>query len=696
MNFYSLKNLTDKNLVASVPWEFKPAEQPSEKVCHDKQERQNWYRSKSTDWNFYSAVEGANNTQRVSKDNPPKFINAFVADYDLPITEERINEAIESMPVKPAYVERSLGGNCRLVWLFPRPLPVETSDFAAFILQKAKQWLKLDLLPGLDEGAFEDSTRLYCNGGGNNWRKVGDVLHESKLQAFYVDCAKEFKFKAPEGNAIPLPVVEAAIKKQFPNFSWPSDFTLDSQGPSFWIPESVSPLSAIVKAEGMVTYSAHAAKPFYNWADILGAEFVKTFNEEAISKATLDIFHDGHSYWRIIDGVYQTVNDRALGIYFREACGIPKAKVDSVLHHVNENARVTGAAPFIFRSPGVIVFNNKKTLNTWKNTVMQPSSSPVPENLWVLDFIRAFFETEEQFNSAMAWLQYFYLSAYELLPRPGQNIFLMGLANRGKTFFSREIVGRIVGGFVDASQYLVRGTAFGSENFHVPVWCIDDETPNGSPGQHDRFSAMMKKAAANQQHLYNQKYEVPTLVEWMGRIIVTANLDYVSSRILGSLDNTSADKTSVFRCTREKIAFPERYELQKMLATELPLFCRWLLNWVVPDSVVRDGRYGYVPHHDQALLEQSQQTSKSATLKELLVESMTQYFTDNPTQTEWRGTLTHLIRLLQMMPLNDFALRSMKMEAINRALELIQREGIIKIRTESGDAKTRIWIISKL
>lgn len=695
--FFAVRNQIEKSLAPCVPWEFHPAQKPSEKICKDKEERQNWYRSKSTDWQFYTGIEPANPNQRTSKDNPPKFIHAFVADYDLPISDERINEAVGSMSIKPAYVERSLGGNCRLLWILPRPLSVETSDFAIWILQHAKKWLQLDLLPGLDDGAFEDPARLFCNGA--SWRRKLDnigLINESKLQAFFVEATKKFKFKAPEGNTIPLAIVEAAIRKHFPTFSWPAEFALDTQGPSFWIPESVSPLSAIVKPDGMLTFSAHAGKPFYSWSDILGSDFVKQVNEEAIAKATLDIYHDGHSYWRIIDGIYQTVTDRGMSIYLREGCGIPAKKVDATLHYINENARVAGAAPFVFRPPGIITYNHRKVLNTWKNTVLRPSDSPVPENLWVLDFLRAFLDPPEQFIWLMAWLKHFYTSASELKPRPGQNIFLMGLANRGKTFFCREIVGKMVGGFVDASDYIVRGDSFGSENYHVPVWCIDDETPSGSNSSHDRFASMMKKTAANQQFRYHQKFEVPTTVEWMGRITVTANLDYVSSRILGSLDNTSADKTSVFRCTKEKIHFPERYELQKLLATELPLFCKWILEWSVPDAVPRDGRYGYAPHHDQSLIDQTHQTSKAAPFKELLIEELQAYFAQDPEKTEWRGTLVQLIRLLQCNPLNDFTLRGMRMEQINRSLELIQREGIIKCKTELGEAKTRIWVISKL
>jgi len=699
MKFFSTRHLVDKSIPMSPcePWTFTPASRPGDRICLDKEERQIWYRRKDTEWNFYTGIEPANDVQRCSKENPPKFIHALAADYDVKISDERIDEAIQSMEIRPVWVERSLGGNCRLIWILPRPLQVESMDFSIWILQAAKKWLHLDLLPGLDVSAWENPTRLFCNGA--VWRKVDNSgpINENKLQAFFVETAKKFKFRAPEGNEIPLEVVEKTIRDKYPGFSWPTAFEENSQGPSFWIVDSTSPLSAIVKKDGMLTFSAHAAKPFYPWSDILGKEFVKEINEESITRATLDVFHDGQSYWRKIDGVYQSVSESAMKIYLKKGCGIPEKKIEDTLFHLHENSRVVGAAPFVFREPGLIEYNCRKVLNTWRNNVMKPAeSSEGLEKTWVWYFLNNLFDPPEQLVWVLAWWKHYYLSGFELTPRPGQNIYLLGKAGKGKTFFCRQLVGKTVGGFVDASRYIVDGDAFGSENYHVPLWCIDDSSPGNSTNAHDRFSAMMKKTAANQEFKVNEKFRVPVTVEWAGRISVTANIDFVSSRILSSLDNTSADKTSVFKCTDADIHFPERYELQRTLTIELPLLCRYLIDWEVPDIVPRDGRFGYAPHHNQFLLDQTHQTSRAAPLKEILIEELRAYFIANPEATEWRGSLTALVRLLQSNAWNDYFMKSFKPETFNRYLELIEREGIIKCRTETGENKIRIWIFPKL
>src|SRR5208282_2963138 len=77
------------------------------------------------------------------------------------------------------------------------------------------------------------------------------------------------------------------------------EFTLASLGPSFWIDASTSPMSAIVRETGMQTFSAHASKGFYRWADLLGLDFIKTYSAKAVGKLVDGIFHDGKVYWRL-------------------------------------------------------------------------------------------------------------------------------------------------------------------------------------------------------------------------------------------------------------------------------------------------------------------------------------------------------------------------------------------------------------
>src|SRR5579859_7899575 len=164
MKFFAAENLTSLSVVETVPWEFKATALITEQVRRSKEDRQDWYQTDGLKHNFYTGLGTLNPNQRASKQNPVHCIHAFVADYDIAIANERVDEAVIAMPIKPTWAERSLGGNLRLIWILERPLYVGTNEFCRHVLQEAIKWLKLDLLPALDDKAFVDPTRLYCNG----------------------------------------------------------------------------------------------------------------------------------------------------------------------------------------------------------------------------------------------------------------------------------------------------------------------------------------------------------------------------------------------------------------------------------------------------------------------------------------------------------------------------------------------------
>jgi hypothetical protein len=707
--FWFVENLAKQSMLTGVlPWDFKLTGEVSKQIRHDKNARQLWYRNASTVHYFYTPLEPANPNMRPSKDNPPRAIHAFAADYDLPIPPQRVDEAIAAMKYKPAWVERSLGGNVRLVWLLPRPILVETYDFCCFVLEKAVKWLELDMLPGLDESAFTTPTRLLCNGA--EWRATGHKgLPEAEVQAFFVACGKEFNFKGGDGSLIPLDVIEAELKKAYPAFNWPGDFTPDSQGPTFWIPESTSPLSAILKPEGLITFAAHAIKPFYSWADLLGSEFVRQFHVESISKATTDIWWDGKRFWRRkgASQTYKSLEAAEMSNFFQVQCRLSSkpasdgiSPIATALNHLYDNNFVDGAAPFVFRKSGLIEFMGKRILNTYAGSVMAPAEAPQE---WAVNFpfigalLDNLFDPASQKDRFLAWWKHFYLSGLNFTPLPGQNIFLMGGAGVGKTLLNREIIGRSVGAHTDASDFLIKGASFNSELFESPLWCVDDEQAGDSESARQAFSSMLKKVTANQTFKHNKKFEVATMTEWMGRVVCTTNLDFVSSRLLGSMDNTSADKTCLFRCASEsKIKFPHRSEVVSKIKAELPNFLRWLLDWEPPLDIPRDSRYGYSSYHEPSLLNNAQQGSKSAPFKELLVEALRDYFRDNPAAEDYRGSVTKIIRLLHLNPHNDSVLRSLRLEQTSRYLEAIQREGKLACDVVTGDLDERVWVFKKL
>lgn len=703
MNFFSARNLTERSLVPLNPWEFTPTEEITEQIRHDKEERQNWYRNVNTRHSFYTLIEAANPNQRASReDNPPKKIHGVVADYDMIVPPDTVKHALEHMKIRPSWVERSLGGNSRFVWLFPRPVPVESFDFAVAFLQGCIKWLNVELVPGIDRPASEDPTRLFCNGC--VWESTGHgPVPEEELQAYFVEVGRNFRFESEE-IGIPLDAVEKALVDKFPHFCWPSEFVPESTGPSFWVPGSQSSNSAILKPDGFFTFASHADKPFYTWGDILGSAFVDEFSTKSTAKATKDVWFDGRSFWRRKKGVYTSMEMSEMVNYLKVTCGVTTkgGRLERTLSHIYEEGHVENAAPYLFHPPGLLIYQGRRRLNTSMNELVPPAAEVQTWGAtgnfpFLSSLIDNIFTSEVQRDHFLAWFKYFYESGMNQKPMPGPAVFLMGGVCTGKTFMSREVVGRSVGGFVDASSYVIKGSEFNSHLFESPLWALDDDTVSDSPQAAANVQAMLKKSVANNAFLSNKKFQSAGMVEWMGRVIATTNTDYISSRMLGPLDNSSLDKISVFRCQKtSKIQFPSRTEMERLVRTELPSLLRWLVDHVPPDHVKRDSRFGFKSWHEPTLMEQAAQTGKSAPFKEVLIAALTEFFDGTPAATEWRGTVSQLLMQMHLNPMHECVIRTLKLEQVSRYLENVEKDGALFCRTETGALNTRIWVFPRI
>lgn len=699
--FLAATNLVSDSMAPCVPWEFKIEAEISLQIRKDKVSRQDWYKTETTKHQFYTGIEPLNPNLRVSKENnPPRTINALVADYDLPITDERAKEVIASMPIKPTYIERSLGGNLRLIWILAVPIRTDSYALCAFILDKAVKWLSLGLLPGLDEQAFKSPTRLYCNGGA--WKATGHKpVSETITQPFLVEVAKKFRFPEKEETTIPLDIVLAELKKKY-TFEWPTEFALESTGPTFWAEGSTSTNSAIVKSGGMYSFAAHAGKPFTPWDDplLLGSELCKQFKNDSITKATADIFFDTRKYWRKFSSpergdYYGAMESREMMNHLKVKCRLSTkngpsgvSPIEEALEFIHNSNRIHAALPFAFYPPGPMVYQGNRVLNTYNARCIPPApgvhqwgaAGTFPNLSAHFD---TFFTTKEQLDHFLAWWQYFYNACRNYQCLSGQNIFLFGGVGIGKTMTSRMLIGASVGGFADASDYLINNITFNAHLFKNALWSLDDEAPSNTETGLQRFLTIIKKLAANSEFLYNEKFLTSSMLAWSGRIIVTANLDFISSRALSGMDNNSLDKTHLFKCvpTRD-FKFPDRATWAAIVERELPCLLSWLVNvFKAPAHVKPDPRFGFMAHHEQSLLDQGYQTSKAAGFKECLVKTLQRWFTENPTCDFFVGTA---VDILQLMKAETGDILKANVDTVNRSMDIMLKENSLDITTSTS------------
>jgi hypothetical protein len=147
--------------------------------------------------------------------------------------------------------------------------------------------------------------------------------------------------------------------------------------------------------------------------------------------------------------------------------------------------------------------------------------------------------------------------------------------------------------------------------FEKAVWCVDDQSMTGGVEALRLFTSRLKMSIANKTFEYHMKYQKPTQVEWAGgRSLVSGNLDSASLTIIPAMEDTIADKISLFRFISNQPDDPEDQRLphgffprnvEEVLAKEMAAFAAFIYHWKIPAHIVGDQRFGVKPYHDSVL-----------------------------------------------------------------------------------------------
>lgn len=724
MRFFILPNLSATGISEGLPWELPVSIPEGCRGKAGKKARTVWATNPDTRTVVYSAVEGRNNRARVTKakssdeGNPPHAIHALVVDYDVPVTDAELDAGMARLLYKPQVLERTLSGNARAIWVFETPVTVPGYDAASGFLVQLSILLQVQALaPGLDEGALKAPDRYYTWSGDSRMTGAPKVPAEL-LRGWWVEFAGKLKLTGAEfsGVEIPFEALREMLAAKYPRFAeWPVEFVEGTQGPSFWIEGSTSPMSAMAKPQGMLTWSAHATKAFYSWEDLLGAQAAE-YRTRQLGDAVEGLYYDGHNYWRQLpDGRWKGWDKTDLKDHLRTTRGVsarPDKKgvsdVDRCVQFVHDHNQVDGAAPFALMPAGAITVFGHRILNTSTRRVLTAAEATpavwgtdgqFPFTSGLLDAIFDDGDAEPQLPHFLAWLQFAYKAAVQQRPSSGPNVILAGGPGTGKTLLARRIIGPLFGGFSEASDYLMGQDSFGAELFESGIWCVDDAVVSADRGTHRRFSELLKKMAANTTFRYHAKFRQATLVDWRGRVVVTCNRDVLSLRIIPDLTISIADKVSLLRCVNDHsktgFRFPGVSETEDTLDRELPFFARWLLDMTPSDKLVRDPRFGWRPYLHPDLVNEAHQSSWGATFGEILSYWAEMYFRANAAVSEWRGSAFALYCSLQADPALAAAMRSMSPEQMSRNLSGLLAAG--DPRLTCADVRgQREWTLKKI
>lgn len=713
--FYALPNLRSNSVVElPEPWAYAPA---TPAPYEDRNEYIRWRTDFATRHAFISGYEGMSPGVRVTKgDNQPFRLHAFVVDYDGKLPENPGYHVLTKPAGEflPNYLCRTGRGNGRLVWILERPLLLASDKQIAEFLKEAKKALHLDKwLSGLDTEAFSDFTQYFDVG--TEWVSIEPTsrIPAALTELWLMKASRELRFDVEKRleYEVPLEDVAKEVEARFPG-RWRGAFVLGSRGVRFWDPQADNPTGAVVGAEGMFCFTGNQA--FVPWKQIFGAKFVEPYEAAYVADVVQESAYDGRSYWLNTGTHWQEWSKedfsqelRCRGYDGRKKSGTAASELDVIENMIKKDRRVLRALPFLFFPSGVISHHGRRYLNTSSVKPIAPSAPVTPGPMVWSDgekffpfihrlmtcMFRGSEEDAMQLIGLLAWLKYFYCNSIDGRPRPGHTIVLAGPAGKGKTLFTKRVLGGLMGGEADGSSHLVDGDRWTEDIVGSPVLRIDDSLAVSDTQGLVKFSNRLKKYTANAEMVYEQKYKQTGSVPWFGRIVVACNLDAESLRILPNMDMSTRDKISLFKASEEIIDFPDWGEIEKMLTRELPLLGRFLVDWKLPEEwIATEKRFGVKPYHHHDLFEESRQQGLGTVIE------MLKGFLDNyrktmpPEQTEWHGSAVQLYADLSAY--NPDTVREFKTQGLAVMLGRLAKNGYGMYKARDITSRLNYWHIA--
>lgn len=703
MKYFSLPNLSWLDVE-----ELDPSTLPDVKEYPaGKSEFREWCNDKGTKHCFYSCVEAIDPYHRVTVDNPAFRMHGLVIDYDAVAAPAQVAlfpvNGTESM--MPRWMTTTYSGNTRLVWEFEAPVLVDNEEIADRFIALLAKTLKVDgYLPRLDTSSFK---RAQYFEKGKNWKELEGwaPVPSATLELLFLKAATA---KTIRGEVdIPLEHVAKEVEARYPG-RWVGEFTEGMRGPLFWIADGIDRVGCQVGQFGMLCFSERAGKSFLHWGEIFGPDFVRQFEAERIGAAAEGLWFDGARYWRQNEENYWKARNKDDTIMWLKGQGVSAqalkglaSDAEKVLLTAQNVREVKGAAPLVHDSREVVVINGEKYLNISAIKILQPAEAATPADFpWLHSFIENIWAAprESQRDHFLAWLQHYYGSALAGRPQQGQAVIIAGDASVGKTFFNHHVIGKLMGGHSDATDYLMGRTNFNKQDSEVALWAIDDTRGASSWENKAAFSSAIKKHVANPQVRCEGKNQNAFTIPWKGRIVLTCNTDEESMEIIPPLNNTILDKIMLFYWSLWRAEFKPNGGSEIQIAGELPFFARWLLDWKPPAYVLNaNPRYRVNAFHHPRMLLHAHDSSPAARLAELLDEWKKMFSNASSLAHvdedggSWM-TATKLRKELSMDPSARDALKEFSRNRMAAALEGLGPEYVMDTRSSNGMKEYKIRI----
>lgn len=685
-----------------------PVAVSNRKSFSSKAEFKDWCADNNTDHVFYSYCEGDSPAERISNKNTVNRCFGFVADYDAPINYSEVEDIARSaFAIPPTWVSQTFSGYVRFVWEF-ESIPVDPGLYDIFIKDIARAIKAPKAIAGFDESSYKPNQYFEL---GSNWIKTGDLVPQEVVRTSLLKAAGT-RPPASTDTTIPIDHVATAVEDMFPG-RWVGDFEVGSRGPLFWIDDGIDREGCQISEDGVICYSDRGGKGFFSWREILGSKFVEKYEQKKLGNLLDEYWFNGKSFFKMLNGMSVSIPKDQLILELRAANFATKAKKGSNLSEVeqailaisNQN-RVDEIAPIVFSKDRVVVSSGRRILNSSSIQPVEPAENGDPSNWpfiyeWLSQMFADATDSSGNIRPATdylyAWLKRFYEAVLDRRFCQGQALLLVGPTNKGKSLLSNKVISSMVGGLADASDYLSGQTKFNKDLAQFAAWVIDDTVSAANFSDQRKATELIKRAVANPRIEYHAKYVDAVNIPWTGRVILSLNMDANSLSVIPALDSSNRDKLLALRVRDEATSkFPPNNVVEDTVERELPHFCRYILDWKVPQDIEVYSRFGIESYIDEAIASAAYDNSSRSSIAEL-VEFFAVHHRNANNDTEWSGTITQFQVLVQEYNNGRHVGQSSNLEFVRRGMSAMEEayKSNQKLRPvrSIGSGGGKVWII---
>lgn len=386
-------------------------------------------------------------------------------------------------------------------------------------------------------------------------------------------------------------------------------------------------------------------KPVFTLTPTLQAmdlvEFANSFPDtQPFTKEPLVAYTDGRNFFvPRADGVkgWMSLNVAAMrrrlkkeGLKAKPRDGENLSQVDLALVEIENQGWVDYSGPLAGHKCGVVREGSGRTvLVTSEPRLTQPAVGS-----W--ETLKTFFEgllndTEagiDQTHYFYAWVKcsienLFSFTEGRAIYQPAAATAFCGPRDCGKTLLL-ELLQVVFGRSESAYLWLSGATDFNSELAGAELLTVDDDAGMTDYKHRRGMTNKIKNSLfSGQVKIHKKGAEAISLRPWW-RLVFALNDEPEDLRVLPLIDDSMADKISLFRCLCGGVPMPQadRMARWQRLKSEIPAFLHWLINEHKIAPAYQDSRTGSKAFQHPQLIEALTALDPSASLLALIDEAM--------------------------------------------------------------------------